>query len=290
VDGWRPSRRDFLGTALALGAGTAWAAPRGGRGDRGDQRVLVVLHLAGGNDGLNTVVPYADDAYHRARPSLALRAREVWRLDAQLGLHPALSPLRAAWDRGELAWVLGTGAVTAGRSHLSACERWEQGGWLSGAVTAPLAQVAQRIAAGDRTAVYRVGCGGFDTHARQAAAHAALLGGLASDLARCAEALRASGHWRRTLVLGWSEFGRALAENANYGTDHGGAGPLFLLGGAVRGGLHGRQPRLTDLGAGGLPVMLDQRAVQATVLARWCGGDPRAVWGREFPRLDLLRV
>src|SRR5262249_52363085 len=88
------TRREFLKTTIGAAAGsaalTAFApltsrALSFGRRSAGDQRVLVVLQLSGGNDGLNTVVPYAHDAYYRARPVLAVRADSVLKLDDQVG-------------------------------------------------------------------------------------------------------------------------------------------------------------------------------------------------------------
>ena len=100
------TRRKFLLASGATGAagrrrrrgtGVTWQqlherAPRPTRCPAGDQ-VLVVLTLYGGNDGLNTLVPYADPAYHAARPELAYAAAEVLQLDDQLGLNPAMTGL-----------------------------------------------------------------------------------------------------------------------------------------------------------------------------------------------------
>ncbi len=69
----------------------------------------------------------------------------------------------------------------------------------------------------------------------------------------------------------YSEFGRRVKENGSRGTDHGTAAPHFLLGGAVKGGLYGRQPPLTDLDAGDLRYQLDYRRLYATVADSWWG-------------------
>src|SRR6516164_4938326 len=66
----------------------------------GKDNVLVVVELTGGNDGLNTVIPYADDLYHKVRPTLRFTKDRVIRLDDHVGLHPALQGLRPLWDRG----------------------------------------------------------------------------------------------------------------------------------------------------------------------------------------------
>lgn len=91
----------------------------------GDDRVLVVVQLGGGNDGLNTVVPHGDDAYHRARPRLALRGAQVLRLDDYHGLNAKLEPLRALHDDGRLAIVQGVGYPNPDRSHFRAMEIWQ---------------------------------------------------------------------------------------------------------------------------------------------------------------------
>jgi uncharacterized protein (DUF1501 family) len=84
---------------------------------------LVLATLYGGNDGLNTVVPYADPAYAAARPSLAVT--DPIRLDAALGLHPALTGLKALWDTGHLAIVLGVGYPNPNRSHFRSMDIWQ---------------------------------------------------------------------------------------------------------------------------------------------------------------------
>src|SRR5262245_45328447 len=66
-------------------------------------RVLVVVELAGGNDGINTVVPFADEGYARARKQLRLPRRDLVRLNDEVGLHPALAPLARIWETGHLA-------------------------------------------------------------------------------------------------------------------------------------------------------------------------------------------
>jgi uncharacterized protein (DUF1501 family) len=107
------TRRDFLqrSTLLAL-APTLSAAPRAKAG-----RVLVVVQLDGGNDGLNTVVPYRDELYRRFRPKLALPAERVLTIDDTLGLHPALTGCARLLERGRLAIVQGVGYPNPNRSH-----------------------------------------------------------------------------------------------------------------------------------------------------------------------------
>lgn len=129
------TRREFLATGLKgaglLAAGafvpsfiTRTAAATGaGR----DKSILVVLQLSGGNDGLNTVVPFTDDLYARARPTLALSSNETLKLSDSLGLHPALAPLQSTYDAGHMAIVQNVGYPNPNRSHFRSMEIWHTG-------------------------------------------------------------------------------------------------------------------------------------------------------------------
>ena len=88
-------------------------------------RILVVVELNGGNDGLNTVIPYRDPSYPRLRPNLAIPPERVIRLSEQEGLHPGLEPLMACWQAGEWAIVRGLGYSPANRSHFRSIEIWD---------------------------------------------------------------------------------------------------------------------------------------------------------------------
>jgi uncharacterized protein (DUF1501 family) len=89
------------------------------------ERVLVVVNLQGGNDGLNTVVPYSLRQYYAARPTLAVPARDVLRIDANVGLNPALAPLKAMYDKGQVAIVQGAGYPKPDHSHFRSTEIWQ---------------------------------------------------------------------------------------------------------------------------------------------------------------------
>jgi len=143
-------RRSILGGALAttvptflsntMSALSAAAADSATQAVTGrDGRILVVLQLAGGNDGLNTVVPFANDHYHRARPTLALDAGNVLKLNTDLGLHPALTGMKTLFDAGQLCIVQGVGYPNPNRSHFRSTEIWqtasdadriEKDGWI----------------------------------------------------------------------------------------------------------------------------------------------------------------
>lgn len=89
-----------------------------------DSPILVIIQLAGGNDGLNTIVPFADDAYHTARPRLALGKNQVIPVSDHLGLHPALTRLHASLKNGDAAIVQGVGYPNPNRSHFRSMEIW----------------------------------------------------------------------------------------------------------------------------------------------------------------------
>ena len=91
------------------------------------QRKLVIVQLGGGNDGLNTVVPYGDDAYYNARTRIAIPKNEVLPLDGYHGFHPALAPLRELFDHGELAVLNGVGYPEPNRSHFRSMDIWQSG-------------------------------------------------------------------------------------------------------------------------------------------------------------------
>lgn len=90
-----------------------------------DNRLLMLIELKGGNDGLNTVVPYADPNYTRLRPQLSIPREQVLPLDERIGLHPSLEPLLALWRAGELALVQGVGYPEPNLSHFRSIEIWD---------------------------------------------------------------------------------------------------------------------------------------------------------------------
>lgn len=139
------SRRAFLGaSAVAVGAGlpavfqrAAWAAPKSNE-PGGEQTVLVVVQLTGGNDGLNTVIPFRHPAYQAARPTLKQPADQVKKIDDDLALHPAMQGFSDLLEAGKLAIVQGVGYPNPNRSHFESMDIWhkatvsraEQFGWL----------------------------------------------------------------------------------------------------------------------------------------------------------------
>ncbi len=412
MESWIDRRRALLAGLSALG-GLALTS-RNARAARScssgvlrlsdEPRTLVVLQLAGGNDGLSTVIPHGDDAYYRARPRLAIEKDRVLRLDDYRGLNPALTRMRALYDTGRLAIIEGAGYPDPIRSHFKSFDVWHAAdprgraipeGWLgrlarvvstapanpnllvhvgssvpyslhstthppvsfvtpegyrwagssaeveafedAGVARTPtedrakpapalafLRQVLsdgqessaaiRRAAARYRTSVEypddalagalrdiaalidgEVGCrilscelGGFDTHTDLEGRHARLMQQLDGALGAFLEDLERSEAGRRSLVLVFSEFGRRVAENGSRGNDHGTAGPVLVAGHAVKGGLLGRHPSLTELDEGDLRYTTDFRSVYATVIERWFGAQHERVLGQRFELLPFL--
>jgi uncharacterized protein (DUF1501 family) len=100
--------------------------------------VLLVIQMGGGNDGLNTVIPYTDDAYRRARPAISIAENAVLKIDDRIGLNPVMAPMDDLFKNGRLAIVQGVGYPNPNRSHFEATQIWEtaspenpvSSGWL----------------------------------------------------------------------------------------------------------------------------------------------------------------
>lgn len=149
------TRRQFLRTSVLGGAlastvplflektflclDTMAAATAGQITTGKDGTILVVLQLAGGNDGINTLVPFGDDAYYKARPHIALPKEGILRISDYAGLHPKLTGLHSLYGEGHLAMIQGVGYPNPNRSHFRSTEIWqtasdsnrnESDGWL----------------------------------------------------------------------------------------------------------------------------------------------------------------
>ena len=147
-----PTRREFLrlglGTATLLACGTSVptflahsaSALAAAPGAKNRDHILVVLELNGGNDGLNTVIPYRDEEYHKRRPRLHITEDRVHKIDDHVGLHPSLSELAKLLDREQLAIVQSVGYPNPNRSHFESMAIWQSAqlkpsadtpGWLA---------------------------------------------------------------------------------------------------------------------------------------------------------------
>ena len=118
--------------------------------------------------------------------------------------------------------------------------------------------------------------------------HAQLLNEYADAVKSLLDDLKSAGLDDRVIVMTFSEFGRRVHENDSQGTDHGTAGPVFLAGSPVKGGMIGSRPDLTHLEDGDLKVQHDFRSIYATILEQWLEVDPVVVLGEDFDRLPLF--
>ncbi len=112
-----------------------------GANGNGNKKV-VVLQLSGGNDALNTVIPYSDENYYDHRPYLGIPQEDVLKLDDDLGLNPVMGPIKSLWDEGKVAVINGIGYPSPNRSHFRSMDVWHTAqpadiapeGWLGQAV------------------------------------------------------------------------------------------------------------------------------------------------------------
>ena len=362
-------------------------------------RTLILFQLSGGNDGIETVVPYEEAAYYRGRATLTRKKEELLRLDDYRGLHPALKNLRKSWDAGQLAIVEGVGYPQPNRSHFESLDIWHTAdhrgraaglGWIGklceaawpaernpnlvvhigpnvpyslhsvhhrpasfvdpegyrwiggegGAAAyrragedamgerAPnldllrrvlsasqassdeirravsayktdigypeevLAQtmhhVAALVAGGIGARVISVELGGFDTHADQRERHDELMNVLDGALGPFLADLGRSEAGKAAVVVVFSEFGRRVAENGAIGTDHGVAGPMFVLGHDIKGGLHGKHPSFETLDDGDLIHTTDFRSVYAGVIEGCFSVPHEKVLGAKYPLVKVV--
>ncbi len=130
-------RRQFLQGLTGLGLGVA--LPFGHRAFAQDiNRILVVVELTGANDGLNTLVPYADDAYYRLRPKIGIRPSKLRKIDDQHGFNPGMAGFERLFKEGQMAVVHGCGYDNPSYSHFTSAAYWHTGapnagepyGWL----------------------------------------------------------------------------------------------------------------------------------------------------------------
>jgi uncharacterized protein (DUF1501 family) len=139
-------RRSFLSMSATAGA-TLWLprvfgaqAAAAGAGSGGYDNLLILVELKGGNDGLNTVIPFADPAYATLRKNIGIKREQAIQLDERTALHPALQPLMPLWRSQQLAIVQGVGYMQPNQSHFRSMEIWDtasrsdqylRDGWLT---------------------------------------------------------------------------------------------------------------------------------------------------------------
>lgn len=132
------TRRDLLKALGALGITAGLPLSPALAAASNDKRILVVVEMSGANDGLNTLVPYADDAYYRLRPRIGLRADKVRKIDDHFGFNPGMLGFERLYKDGKMAIVHGCGYAQQSLSHFQSMAYWHTGvpnggerfGWL----------------------------------------------------------------------------------------------------------------------------------------------------------------
>jgi len=108
-------------------------------------RILVILELSGGNDGLNTLVPYGDDAYYRHRPRIGIRPEKLRRIDERFGFNPGMAGFEGLYKDGRMAVVHGCGYAQPSFSHFTSMAYWHTGAPNSGEETGWVGRLADAI-------------------------------------------------------------------------------------------------------------------------------------------------
>lgn len=133
-------RRSFLKILSAVSCATLPAELVAKAIPAASTKFLVLVELKGGNDGLNTLIPFDNPTYHKLRPSIAIDKGKILTIDKGVGMHPALDELMPLWSQGEIAWLQGVGYPNQIRSHFSSIDVWDKGdvvetdvdeGWVS---------------------------------------------------------------------------------------------------------------------------------------------------------------
>ena len=178
--------------------------------------------------------------------------------------------------------------------------------WPSNGLANSLKVIAQLIKGRSDTSVYYARQGGYDTHNNQvfedgplSGRHFDLLQILNGALGAFVDEMKAQGNWDRVVILTFSEFGRKVIQNGSYGTDHGAAETLFLMGGQVAGNqYYGLYPDLAEdarVSRNSMQYNVDFRTVYRSVLEKWMGVPPSAMSAifplppRDFQPLDIIR-
>lgn len=298
------TRRAFvraLGLAGAAAATAPWLRAEARPPAAGGPRTLVLIHLAGGHDGWSAFVPADDDAYRRARPTLALARSDLVRAGEAVWVNRAAGDLAPLFAEGKLAVLTQVGFAPAILSHHRAAQLWRtatapeeiaDAPWvgrcgagvceLPGDFSAAIERVGAEAAGGAGAGVFSLQLGGFDTHFDQRAAQDRALGIFARGVARLQRRLERRGVAGRVLIVAFSEFGRTACENEFAGTDHAAGGHCYFIGSRVRGGVHGES-------GFGLPApTVDPRRIIATCARGWLGARPGAATDAALSPLPLL--
>ena len=142
------SRRNLLQAMAGIGAGLPFLTANAASDKAGrdlSKRILVVLELSGANDGFNTLVPYADDAYYRLRPKIGIRPANLRKIDDQYGFSPGMAGFERLYKEGKMAVVHGCGYAQPSFSHFTSMAYWHTGAPNSGEPYGWLGRLADAI-------------------------------------------------------------------------------------------------------------------------------------------------
>src|SRR4029077_2762580 len=163
------------------------------------------------------------------------------------------------------------------------------GQYPSGSLGAGLELIAQIINANVGAQILYVTYGGFDNHANEDKDHDPLVQTVSDAIKAFFDDLDAHSKSHDVVLMTWSEFGRRVNDNASNGTDHGTSAPHFVVGDAIKPGVYGNPPSLTNLDSNGnLLIQNDFRSYYGTVLSDWLGADASAILGASWPNLGFI--
>lgn len=198
-------------------------------------RRLVIIHLSGGNDWYNTIIPIRNDKYVYCRPNIHIPFQDCLQTNEGVGLHPSLMQLWHWFKQGN-GLVLNITEEESYLHHRAQTDKLLQlfanvrTSRMEGNLQAQLQDVYNHL---DANNIFRVTHEGYDTHVSQVSKHASLLKELDNGLHRFLLQLDRSGQLQHTLIMIVSEFGRTLEENPFGGTDHDCSNRLILIGSGI---------------------------------------------------------
>ena len=398
------NRRNFVkylsGASLSSLMPMKYAFSNHHMNDLTDNKILVVLELSGGNDGLNTIVPYGDDSYYRHRPNIGIKEKDLLKIDNYFGFNPGIVGLESLYKEGQMAIIHGCGYKDPSFSHFTsmaymhtaAPNSGEEYGWVGrlademapesyknflinidktqslavrskkhvpivfdhpqrfqregfysvkkmlkvdknnennnyqnnsqkflneiaisaneasslisdawakytkevdyGIAPLDLNKIAALIQAEIPARLYYTSYrdNAFDTHVHQNNLHQRLLTYASDAIRGFMNDLHRIRKEKEVVLLVMTEFGRRVPENTSLGTDHGAAGPMFIIGNTVKGGHYGQIPDLINgLDEGdNLKYTTDFRSVYATLIESWLKTNSQKILRKNFETFNIF--